>query len=57
MKRCHRQKHVNVSKGLVMLLPKKEPHRLRNGGKESLELLVVEVRKMTLYLRLWPIRG
>jgi hypothetical protein len=39
------QKHINVSKGLVMLMPKKEPYLLRNVGKESLELLVVEVRK------------
>jgi len=36
---------VNVAKGLVMLMPKKEPYLLRNIGKESLDLLVVEVRK------------
>jgi mannose-6-phosphate isomerase-like protein (cupin superfamily) len=39
------QKHVNVSKGLVMLFPKKEPYLLRNVGNEGLDLLVVEVRK------------
>ena len=36
---------VNVYDGLVMLMPKQEPYLLRNIGKESLELLVVEVRK------------
>ena len=36
------QKHVNVAKGLVMLMPKNEPYLLRNVGKESLDLLVVE---------------
>ena len=39
------QEHINVAKGLVMLMPKKEPYLLRNVGKESLDLLVVEVRK------------
>ena len=38
------QSHVNVSNGLVMLMPK-EPYLLRNIGKENLELLVIEVRK------------
>ena len=37
--------HVNVSNGSVMLMPKEEPYLLRNIGKESLELLVIEVRK------------
>jgi hypothetical protein len=37
--------HVNVSNGLVMLMPKEEPYLLRNIGKENLELLVIEVRK------------
>jgi mannose-6-phosphate isomerase-like protein (cupin superfamily) len=37
--------HVDVSSGLVMLMPKKEPYLLGNIGKENLELLVVEVRK------------
>ena len=37
--------HVNVSHGLVMLMPKEEPYLLRNIGKETLELLVIEVRK------------
>ena len=39
------QQRVNVSKGLVMLMSKKEPFLLRNIGKESLDLLVIEVRK------------
>ena len=39
------QKHVSVSNGLVMLMPKEEPYLLRNIGKENLELLVIEVRK------------
>ncbi len=39
------QNHVNVSSGLVMLMPKEEPYLLRNIGKENLELLVIEVRK------------
>lgn len=37
--------HLNVSNGLVMLMPKEEPYLLRNIGKENLELLVIEVRK------------
>jgi len=39
------QSHVDVSNGLVMLMPKEEPYLLRNIGKEKLELLVIEVRK------------
>ena len=39
------QSHLNVSSGLVMLMPKEEPYLLRNIGKENLELLVIEVRK------------
>ncbi len=39
------QRHVNVSKGLVMLMPKREAYLLRNVGNASLDLLVVEVRK------------
>jgi hypothetical protein len=39
------QSHINVSNDLVMLMPKEEPHLLRNIGKENLELLVIEVRK------------
>ena len=39
------QSHVNVSRGLVMLMPKEEPYLLRNIGNENLELLVIEVRK------------
>jgi mannose-6-phosphate isomerase-like protein (cupin superfamily) len=37
--------HVNISNGIVMLMPKEEPYLLRNIGKENLELLVIEVRK------------
>jgi mannose-6-phosphate isomerase-like protein (cupin superfamily) len=39
------QSRVNVSSGLVMLMPKEEPYLLRNIGKVNLELLVIEVRK------------
>lgn len=39
------ESHVDVSSGLVMLMPKEEPYLLRNIGKENLELLVIEVRK------------
>ena len=39
------QSHVNVSNGLVILMPKEEPYLLRNTGKEKLELLVIEVGK------------
>lgn len=38
------QSHVNVSNGLVILMPKQEPYLLRNVGKQSLELLLIEVR-------------
>jgi hypothetical protein len=39
------QSHVNVTSGLVMLMPKEEPYLLRNIGKDNLELVVIEVRK------------
>jgi mannose-6-phosphate isomerase-like protein (cupin superfamily) len=39
------QRHVGVSTGLVMLMPKEEPYLLRNIGKENLDLLVIDVRK------------
>ena len=39
------QSPVNVSSGLVMLMPKEEPYLLRNTGKENLDLLVIEIRK------------
>jgi hypothetical protein len=39
------QIHVDVSSGVVMLMPKEEPCLLRNVGKENLELLVIEFRK------------
>ena len=35
---------VNVTNGLVILMPKQESYLLRNIGKRSLELLVIEVR-------------
>jgi len=38
-------RHIDVYDGLVMLMPKEEPYLLRNIGKESVELLVIEVRK------------
>jgi len=37
--------HVSVQNGWVMLMPKEDPYLLRNIGKESVELLVIEVRK------------
>jgi len=37
--------HINVWDGSVMLMPKEEPYLLRNVGKESVKLLVIEVRK------------
>ncbi len=39
------QNHVDVSTGLVMLMPKGEPYLLRNIGRENLDLLMIEVRK------------
>jgi len=36
---------INVYDGSVMLMSKEEPYLLRNIGTESLELLVIEVRK------------
>ena len=38
------QSHINVFDGLVMLMPKKKPYLLRNIGKQSLTLLLIEVR-------------
>ena len=37
--------NINVSDGSVILMPKKQPYLLRNVGNESLEVLVIEVRK------------
>jgi mannose-6-phosphate isomerase-like protein (cupin superfamily) len=37
--------HIDVTNGLVILMPKQEPYLLRNVGKQSLELLLIEVRK------------
>jgi hypothetical protein len=39
------QSRVSVTNGLAMLMPREEPYLLRNIGKQSLELLVIEVRK------------
>jgi hypothetical protein len=36
--------HINVYDGSVMLMSK-EPYLVRNIGKESIELLVIEVRE------------
>ena len=38
------QSHINVTNGLVILMPKEEPHLLRNVGKGSLQLLLIDVR-------------
>jgi hypothetical protein len=38
------QSHITVFDGLVMLMPKQEPYLLRNVGKESLTLLLIEIR-------------
>jgi len=38
-------KHIPIYDGSVMLMPKGEPYLLRNIGKESVELLVIELRK------------
>jgi mannose-6-phosphate isomerase-like protein (cupin superfamily) len=38
------QSHINVFDGLVLLMPKKEPYLLRNVGKKSLTLILIEVR-------------
>jgi len=39
------QSHVNVTNGLVILMPKEEPYLLRSVGKQNIELLLIEVRK------------
>jgi hypothetical protein len=36
---------LNVTNGLVMLMPKEEPYLLRNTGRQTLDLLVIDVRK------------
>lgn len=38
---------INVFKGLVMLMPKDEPYLFRNIGRDSVELLLIEIRKRT----------
>jgi len=35
--------YVDVTKGLVMLMPKEEPYLLRNIGVQSLDLVVIDV--------------
>ena len=42
------ESHVNVSNGLVILMPKQEPYLLRNVGKQSLELLSIRRRPRNL---------
>jgi len=37
--------HINVYDGSDMLMPREEPYLLRNVGKESAKLFVIEVRK------------
>jgi len=39
------QTRLNVTNGQVMLMPKEEPYLLRNTGKQTLDLLLVDVRK------------
>jgi len=38
------QRHITVFDGQVMLMPQQEPYLLRNVGKESLTLLLIEFR-------------
>jgi hypothetical protein len=37
--------HVLLEKGLVTLLPRKEPFRLRNQGSHNVELRLVEIQR------------
>ena len=39
------QNHLYMRNGSVILMPKQEPYLLRNTGKQSLELLLIELRK------------
>jgi hypothetical protein len=39
------QTHMNVTNGTVMLMSKEEPYLLRNIGKQTLDLLLIDVRK------------
>ncbi len=39
------QTRLNVTNGEVMLMPKEEPYLFRNTGKQTLDLLVIDVRK------------
>jgi mannose-6-phosphate isomerase-like protein (cupin superfamily) len=37
--------HINVTNGLVILMPKEESYLLRNVGRQDLDLLVIDVEK------------
>jgi len=39
------QTRLNLTNGQVMLMPKEEPFLFRNTGKQTLDLLVIDVRK------------
>ncbi len=39
------QTHMNVKNGTVMLISKEEPYLLQNIGKQTLDLLLIDVRK------------
>ena len=39
------QTHMNVTNGTMMLMPKEETYLLRNIGKQSLDLLLIVVKK------------
>ena len=39
------QTQLNVTNGLVMLMPKEESYLFRNIGEQTLDLLVIDVRK------------
>ena len=39
------QTRLNLTNGQVMLMPKEEPYLFRNTGKQTLDLLVIDVRK------------
>jgi mannose-6-phosphate isomerase-like protein (cupin superfamily) len=37
--------YIDVRNGAVVLMPKEEPYRWRNVGKQDVELLAVDVRR------------
>jgi hypothetical protein len=39
------QTRLNLTNGQVMLMPKEEPFLFRNTGKQTLDLVVIDVRK------------